>query len=443
MLDIYSKLFDALHAKKIPYCLYKSLNFLEADLAGERGDLDVVVAKESFSDFEKCASEVGFKRVYGILSWPVYFVGRDRDTQKFIMIDADICFRFGPKPVRPFRIEVDWTRLLVQRQGGVNVLAGSDYFILMLMMRLSSSQPKLADLLELKALSVVQGSNDLADSQLFSMGGIGREIISSVKQLLPDVTSWDELQGRYKSLLMQGLWKEIDSTRQVSLKYDVASHKLRSFIRKVGRFFHAPAYRVRSRGHLVALVGVDGAGKSSAVEAIMRDKYYQLTGVKRVYFGFNEYRIHGVVWLNNILNRVPVLKYVPRVFMALDRQFRIFPALYYCLRGNLVICDRYYYDDEISRELLKQAAGPVVAIKNLMKPRMLVIPDLAIYLNVSPEVAYGRKQDYSFETMLLVNEAYRTYMAKRQEALFIDADRPQAEVLQEMFACIQSLDGVS
>ena len=55
-----------------------------------------------------------------------------------------------------------------------------------------------------------------------------------------------------------------------------------------------PSNKIRNRGFLVAFVGVDGAGKSSTVEYIENLEFFKNTGIKRVYFGNNEYWIPGL-----------------------------------------------------------------------------------------------------------------------------------------------------
>jgi len=424
----------------VRYCLYKSLNFLDQDLAGERGDIDVVVDSTEFSVFEACARRAGFRRVIGGLPWPIYFVGRDQKTQKFVMIDVDVCFRFGPKPMRPFRLPVDWNRLKLRLERGVKVLSGADYFLLMLFMRLSSSAPKQDDLCELKSLYPLVKDENFTDSSLFSSVDLNLDLLSVFTSRLLEAPDWYVLQKKCKADLMALLWAAVDSAQRSEQFGNTVLYRMKVLLRKVGRLLSLPAYRIRSKGLLVALVGVDGAGKSTAVETLMSDKYYQLTGVRRVYFGFNEYRIPGVLWANKVMSRIPVFKYVPRLMMIIDRQLRIIPALFYRQRGNLVVCDRYYYDDEISKSLIGSQVGPLSLLKKILKPRMFVIPDLTIYLDVSPEVAYARKQDYPFETMLVINKAYRDYMGEREEVVFINADNPQEVVIEELFLRIKGLE---
>ncbi|SDB36784.1 hypothetical protein [Bauldia litoralis] len=205
--------------------------------------------------------------------------------------------------------------------------------------------------------------------------------------------------------------------------------------------------RTGKRGFMVAFVGVDGAGKSTAVLDVMADPAYRNIGVKRVYLGSNEYWIPGALRLNAVLISIPVLKYISISLLILDRQLRLFRAMYFRWRGCLVLCDRYFYDDIIGHRLARERAGGralLGRIKALIRPRMIWRPDLTLYLEVGPDVAYGRKQDYPLDVMLRSNVMYRKVMPMYPEVVVVDADRSPADVRRAISGHIQTLlDGAS
>ena len=51
MLEIYKNLFDQLNNSKIAYSVYKSLNHLDEDLNGIRGDIDILLNEKELSGF--------------------------------------------------------------------------------------------------------------------------------------------------------------------------------------------------------------------------------------------------------------------------------------------------------------------------------------------------------------------------------------------------------
>ena len=77
---------------------------------------------------------------------------------------------------------------------------------------------------------------------------------------------------------------------------------------------------------------------------------------------------------------------------------------------------------------------------NIFEVRMIVKPRVSFFLDVDPEVAYSRKQDYSYETMLTINRSYKNYMNAVDGVKVIDANRTQKEIYNEVVSIIVDLD---
>lgn len=63
MLEIYKNLFDQLNDNKIAYCVYKSLNHIDEDLKGERGDVDILLNENDIDSFDSIAFNNNFFKV--------------------------------------------------------------------------------------------------------------------------------------------------------------------------------------------------------------------------------------------------------------------------------------------------------------------------------------------------------------------------------------------
>ena len=223
--------------------------------------------------------------------------------------------------------------------------------------------------------------------------------------------------------------------------------KYRSFFRKLKALqirLNLPAYRIRKKGFLIAFVGVDGAGKSSTVDYIQNLDFFKFTGVKRVYFGSNEYWIPGLMYMLQKEFKNKYIRLLISSLISIDKQLRIIKALYYMHMGNIVLADRYYYDNVIGREMNKNKPTKKSILRSLYRfvfeVRMYKKPNLTVFLDVSPEVAYARKQDYSYEKMLQVNRAYKDYMYKVDGVKIVDADAEQSKVYAEVIQAILDLD---
>ncbi len=111
--------------------------------------------------------------------------------------------------------------------------------------------------------------------------------------------------------------------------------------------------------------------------------------------------------------------------------------------GNIVLADRYIYDDEIGRVQNKEKSNKKPLIKRIYQKilgvKMWKKPELTIFLDVSPEVAYSRKQDYSFEKMLEVNKDYKDYMYKVDGVKIVNADQNQEKIYSEIIKFILGL----
>jgi thymidylate kinase len=59
-------------------------------------------------------------------------------------------------------------------------------------------------------------------------------------------------------------------------------------------------------------------------------------------------------------------------------------------------------------------------------------PDFTIFLDVSPEIAYSRKQDYPYDQMVQVNKAYKEFMYVQQNVIIINADQDQEIIKKQV-----------
>ena len=453
MLEIYQQLFKELKKTQISCYVYKGLDHLPQDLDGERGDLDIIVNRADFPEFKEVLFRVGFMMVR-TRNAPYYFFSRDPATGRFVMVDAETSLRFGRKPRRAFRLNSDWTRIQMDEQLSVPVIAEPDYIPLMLMMRLTSASPKPADFEEIKNSLSTHGVEFFRDSYLGSLAdSINSKGGVSLLEAATFATGWKKLQDAYRTKLLRMIAGGALPCEWLKWKERTGSLILR-WKARLRHLFKLPPNVVRKRGWILAFIGVDGSGKSSLVDSILEDYYFKTTGVRRVYFGSNEYWIPGVLRLHGFLHRllrpIPVIRGIPGLLLNLDRQLRVLFALYYRFQGKIVLCDRYYHDDEIGRRIQeKKQVQPSEKtmfsrlkqfLIDITRVRMLVQPDLTFFLDVSPDVAYERKQDYPFETMLEVNKEYKEYMKTRDKTVIINADLSQSEVRRQVIAHIMNLE---
>lgn len=418
MLQSYRDLFDTLNDKGVKYCIYKGLDHLDEDLSGQRGDIDILVERDTQA-FDQVAKDLKFLRVKRSFNWPRFYVKRDVETGQFCLLDVDCAIPFGPKPQTPYRFKINWADIRVTQYKGINVLNEVEFKSLSAMLKILRNEDPNYNM------------NQLKPRGFFEEVLLNATIRTSHRTLA---------QTLKRALFGTKIHTNLMVCKQSTLFY------LHRAIHLLARTMGRPAYPIRRKGKIVAMIGVDGAGKTSGIDAILNDPFYKSTGIKRIYFGCNEYWIPGILTLNYKVLQIPILNLIVKTILSFDRQTRVLRAVYYKYLGNIVICDRYYYDDDISRKIIyqqEQGKRTLRAFKRrfggYLKPYLLAVPDLTIFLDVSPDVAYERKQDFSFEEMKYINFIYKDYMKSRPEVQRVNADQPQITVHKQIFLLLSSI----
>ncbi|HVS79302.1 MAG TPA: hypothetical protein VHD84_03385 [Candidatus Saccharimonadales bacterium] len=379
MLTVYRELFKILDKNSITYSAFKSLEHLQEDLDGERGDVDIWFAQKDKSRAISAARRAGFFNVrWASTKRPAFIMaGWDIPSGKKVLLHIHLkpiaikkrsllplffTYNLPPKPDKPKQVPKQPSAGWVERFE--------------------------ADRKSLKS------QNDLW----------------LLKQLLSGGRKIKQLNFKFSFFNTFALYPTY----------------IRRFVFNGGR------YPIRRKGLFIALVGVDGSGKSTAVENLGKSDFLRTTqGVNVKYFGNNDFWIPG---LNKSFGAVKGLNPKTLIVLGLsvlDRKLRVLPAYITKLRGRVVICDRYFYDQNIVDPTAKYLKNRFLkALLNPFIQWMPVKPDLTLYLRISPEAAYKRKQDYGFEKVQAMCAAYDELLLKRPEVIAIDAEAPLETVQQ-------------
>ena len=92
--------------KNLRYCLYKSLLQVDQDLAGLRGDIDLLIHPEDFDSFCSIVQSNGFYKVRN-RKHETYFILPLIENQSFIIFDLQSRLRLGRKPLRYLYADCD------------------------------------------------------------------------------------------------------------------------------------------------------------------------------------------------------------------------------------------------------------------------------------------------------------------------------------------------
>jgi dTMP kinase len=198
------------------------------------------------------------------------------------------------------------------------------------------------------------------------------------------------------------------------------------------------------RGAFICIEGIDASGKTTQAHRLVRS--LRQRGLDAVYTTEPSAGEVGKLIRGYVLDRkkrVPVV--VEALLFAADRvdhvEKQIKPALQ---KGKIVICDRYLYST-----LAYQGAADLDLNWIEQINRFALIPDLALFLEVSPEVVIERMRSKSkrsvMETLQNQRRVCEVYLriVKEGRLVRIDGNKPLNNVAADILrAVVKFLESV-
>jgi len=228
---------------------------------------------------------------------------------------------------------------------------------------------------------------------------------------------------------------------------------------------------------VVAVVGADGAGKSTVIQDLRKWLAWKLK-VRHYYLGsqqpslvtqllYTSYRIirklyrtwSGFVGEKRISsNWLRWLQYLSRNLYHLsvgqDRYHRYISSRQQAAQGAIALCDRYPLDALCNVMEGRPMDGPQIAVEagsemgtitgTLSKKeqdlyRKIRPPDHIFVLHVSPEVSQRRKPDHDPEMIQAKSQALRQMERQGLHIIDVDADQPFEQVLLQIKTALWQL----
>lgn len=248
----------------------------------------------------------------------------------------------------------------------------------------------------------------------------GGALLDAVRPYLPPTVSPEDLLDAVR----RGDWDELVA---------VAARLRRSWMRREALRVNARVFagRVRSRlgppprgarqGLTVALLGPDGAGKTTLAEALRR-QFVLPTRV--VYMG-----VLRTTKRARRLRRVPGLMLMLRLTEFTSKGLA---ARYQRRRGRLVVFDRYTYDALLAPGGEKLRARVSYALIRRTCPA----PNLVIVLDVPAATMYARKGELGATRLEDFRRRYLSMRERLPNTAVVDASRPAADVYRAVAALL-------
>jgi thymidylate kinase len=471
-LALVSRLCAELAQSDVMYCHWKSNDVLHRSASGEN-DLDLLVARKDSTRFVHVLQGLGFQeaRPPAVRELPgvVHFYGLDQGSGKFVHVHAQYQLILGDDTTKNYRLPIEDAYLESSVQGPV--------------FRVPSPE------LELSVLVIrMMIKHATWDAVIFGKAGLSAGERREVAYLMAQSDRDEVLRVVRENLafLRHDVWErsaECVSGRRSLLSRlnvgrcllrDLATHSRRrpvlDTLLRVWRrgvwgsrryVFHRPTRKkLVAGGAIIALVGGDGAGKSSAVEGL----YTCLSRVfetKHVHLGkpprsITTHALKGAMIVGRRFGlfsttRLPAYAsgddipgrawLVWHVLTARDRHREYLRARRFASNGGLVISDRYPLPQIRCMDGSRTVGRHHPPGARLLDRRLVDLeqryyarilePDVLLVLRVDPEVAVARRRDEDPTFVRTRNEEIWSGDWSCTSAAVLDAGKPQDVVLAE------------
>ena len=475
-LDLIVKLCRNLAAQKIDYCHWKSNTFLYRTASGEN-DLDLLVNRTHAQCFTEILYELGFKEsiipknqeLPGVRD----YYGYDEKTGGLVHVHAHFQLILGNDLSKNYRLPIEKVYLDSSVQGDLLRIPSREFEVVVLIIRMvlkhsswdsilmrhgnlsSSEQHELDDLSTEETLSKVE-------TVLLHLPGLSRDLFDlCLQSLQPGCSYWtrvktgEQLQKILRTCARYPHWLDI------ILKF---SRRVWRPILKRG-FKYAPKNRFANGGLFIAIVGGDGAGKTTLVDAL----YGWLSGkyeVKKLHMGKPAWSwtttiIRGILKIGTLLRLYPFEGdiyeesfqphgypwFIRTLCTARDRYLTYLKARRFSSNGGLVFCDRYPFpgfmkmdgpqcEDAITASKKKNWFLKYLSDKEKFYFQQIKLPDLLIVLKVDPEVAVQRKVEETATSVRARSSEVWELDWEGKSGFVIDANLQREEVISRASALV-------
>lgn len=494
-LTLIYNLCQALAEEDILYCHWKSNNALDRSASGDN-DLDLLVSRADMPRFTEILSRFGFKQAKaaaakqmpGVLD---YF-GHDEAADRLIHVHAHYQLILGHDMTKNYRLPIERPYLESAVQDDLFKVPAAEFefivFIIRMVLKHSTwdvmlggeGRLKTAERQELAYLQARINQDHVDDILKRHLPYIGVKLFKNcIQTLQPACSTWTRVKTG------QQLQTRLRTNARRPLPIDIYLKLWRRVVFALRRriFKFSPKYCPGNGGAMIAIVGGDGAGKSTAVDGLYTwlSKDFQTMKVHmgKPAWSWTTIAVRGVLKIGQTLGLYPLEAsfhetiyqkswvspgypwVVREVLRARDRYHIYVKARRFANSGGLVIFDRFpvpqiqIMDGPLAKLFISQLmdgpqadqfmsphrTSPLVRILVKLEERyyqQIVAPDLLAVLRVDPEIAVQRKTDEDATSVRERSTSIWELNWDNTDAHIIDASKSKTEVLNELKALIWS-----
>jgi thymidylate kinase len=395
--------FAALDDARVTWCLLRGAYTASTDTGS---DIDLLVERKHVERADRALRALGFARVP---SWGRgahrFYLTYDQAADRWLKIDLDAELSYGCYEQLVTRLEAGCLARRV-RHAEAWVLAPDDTFWTLLMHCLLDKR-------------AVRPEHQAELAALASSADPRGELAAAIDDVLPDGWSPERLVAAVQAADWDGVLALAEEVERRWVAVAGFEGRRRSLANGLLQRSTKLLNLTRRRGITVALLGPDGAGKSTLAAEVQRSYDFP---VRSIYMGL--YQRGGG------RSTVPGFGLGVRLLRLWRNCLR---AAYHQARGRLVLYDRFSYDHRLGidgPQPLKRRA------RRWLLAHACPAPDLTLVLDAPGELLYARKGEHSPEGLEAQRRRYRGLADHLPDVEIVDATQEIDDVRREIVARI-------
>lgn len=468
-LNLIATLCETLAAEKIDYCHWKSNAYLDRSASGEN-DLDLLVNRAYAQHFAEILFRFGFKESLAPKAEELpgvrHYYGYDQKTGRLVHVHAHFQLILGDDLSKNYRLPLEKVYLASSLQGDLFRIPTPEFELVVLVIRMVLKHSTR------DAILMRQGQ--LSETERYELNELStEETLSKVKPVLLHLPGLSQslfdlclqsiqpdFPARARVKTGRELQKVLRACARRSHGFDIALKFSRRVWYPILRrgFKFAPKNKFANGGLFIAIVGGDGAGKTTLINGLY-DWLSRNHEVNKLHMGKPAWSwtttfIRAILKIGTLLQLYPFEGdiyeesiqphgtpwFIRCVTTARDRYLTYIQARRLSSNGNLVLCDRYSLpgfmkmDGPQCEEAISGSKSNHWFLKFLSNKekhyyQQIQLPDLLIVLKVDPEIAVQRKvEETEISVRARSTEVWELDWDKLS-AFSVDASKPKAETL--------------